>query len=51
MVTIPLKLTLSTLMVAGLMPWCGAEEVDELKQLRKENAQLRLQVGLSLIHI
>ena len=45
MVTTPLKLILSTLMVAGLMPWCGAEEVDESKQLRKENAQLRLQVG------
>ena len=45
MVTTPLKLTLSTLMVAGLMPWCGAEEVDESKQLRQENAQLRLQVG------
>ena len=43
--TTSLKLTLSTFMVAGLMPWCGAEEADELRQLRQDNARMQLQVA------
>tara|TARA_B100000963_G_scaffold136296_1_gene118596 strand:+ start:5301 stop:6005 length:705 start_codon:yes stop_codon:yes gene_type:complete len=42
MVTASFKSTLSTLVVAGWVSWCGAEELDEL---RKENARLQLQVG------
>ncbi|MDG2486839.1 MAG: hypothetical protein P8M65_03950 [Roseibacillus sp.] len=43
--TTSFKLILSTFMVAGLMPWCGAEEADELKQLRQDNARMQLQVA------
>ena len=39
------KLILSTLVVAGLFSWCGAEEVDEVQRLRKENALLQLQIA------
>ena len=39
------KLILSTLAVAGLFSWCGAEEVDEVQRLRKENALLQLQIA------
>ena len=45
MVTASFKSTLSTLVVAGWVSWCGAEELDELDELRKENARLQLQVG------
>ena len=45
MVTTSFKSTLSTLVVAGWVSWCGAEELDELDELRKENARLQLQVG------
>ena len=41
MVITPFKSILSTLMVAGLTSWCGAQEIDKL---RKENARLQLQV-------